>query len=111
MPTYVFEGDKMFEVDNDGNKALKGVFPQTSPARSTYGGQGHQYGQVSNWKPTRPWDGVDRGRFPTTWTWLVKFFFQPYYDKDTRWVTDYKQPVQPAQETIKEYSWEGYVGD
>lgn len=71
------------------------------------------------------YDRVDAKKWPNTWRWMVKFYFSPSYNKDTRWVSEYEakkrewqerktQELKPKivdEEADNPYAWEGYVGD
>jgi hypothetical protein len=52
--------------------------------------------------PERPWNGLDRMKWPNAWYYLVKLYFHPSYHKDTRWGAEAKAEVKGNP-----YMWEG----
>jgi hypothetical protein len=50
----------------------------------------------------KPWDGLDKNKFPRTYGWMVKFFFSGEYHRDTKYVYIRPETAKTTGETKKE---------
>lgn len=104
------EFDRQFPMDERGNRTVK---PEPKPketkeparAQSRWDDEEweYAYGYGSyEYKPYRPFDNLDRKKWPSTFRTLLLFYYNPEWHRMTKWVSDDKIRATSEKDVARE---------